>query len=88
MMFDGGDYLVIIDYYSMMPVVQKMPTSQRNNTKTITASKVFAKHGIPEEIRSDNRPQFTSHLFAEFIKDWNTKHNTSSPRNCRSNGQA
>ena len=49
---------------------------------------LFAKHGIPEEIRSDNRPQFASHLFAEFTKDWNIKHSTSSPLNPRSNGQA
>ena len=49
---------------------------------------LFAEHGIPEEIRSDNGPQFASHLFAEFTKDWNIKHSTSSPRNPRSNGQA
>ena len=42
----------------------------------------------PEEIWSDNGPQFASHLFAEFTKDWNIKHSTSSPRNPRSNGQA
>ena len=49
---------------------------------------LFAEHGIPEEIRSDNGPQFASHLFTEFTKDWNIKHSTSSPRNSRSNGQA
>ena len=40
--------------------------------------------------RSDQTmdPQFASHLFAEFTKDWNIKHSTSSPRNPRSNGQA
>ena len=27
-----------------------------------------------------NGPQFASHLFAEFTKDWNIKHSTSSPR--------
>ena len=89
MMFDGSEYLVIVDYYSKMPIVRKMPTSQCNNAKTITVLKeLFAEHGIPEEIRSDNGPQFASHLFAEFTKDWNIKHSTSSPRNPRSNGQA
>ena len=89
MMFDGSEYLVIIDYYSKMPIVWKMPTSQCNSAKTITVLKeLFAEHVIPEEIRSDNGPQFASHLFAEFTKDWNIKHSTSSPRNPRSNGQA
>ena len=89
MMFDGSEYLVIVDYYSKMPIVWKMPTSQCNSAKTITVLKgLFAEHGIPEEIRSDNGPQFASHLFAEFTKDWNIKHSKSSPRNPRSNGQA
>ena len=71
MMFDGSEYLVIVDYYSKMPIVRKMPTSQCNSAKTITVLKeLFAEHGIPEEIRSDNGPQFASHLFAEFTKDW------------------
>ena len=89
MMFDGSEYLVIVDYYSKRPFVWKMPTLQCNSAKTITVLKeLFAEHGIPEEIRSDNGPQFASHLFAEFTKDWNIKHSTSSPRNPRSNGQA
>ena len=89
MMFDGSEYLVIVDYYSKMPIVRKMPTSQCNSTKTITVLKeLFAERGIPEEIQSNNGPQFASHLFAEFTKDWNIKHSTFSPRNPRSNGQA
>ena len=48
---------------------------------------LFAEQGIPEEIQSDNGPQFPSHLFTEFTKDWNIKQSTSSPRNPRSNGQ-
>ena len=89
MMFDSSKYLVIIDYYSKMPKVQKIPTSQCNSAKMITILKeLFAGHGIPEEIQSDNGPQFASHLFAEFTKDWNIKYSTSSPQNPRSNGQA
>ena len=49
---------------------------------------LFSEHGIPETLRSDNGPQFASHLFAEFAKERNFDHNTSSPRNPRSNGQA
>ena len=49
---------------------------------------LFSEHGIPEILRSDNGPQFASHVFVEFAKEWNFDHNTSSPRNPRSNGQA
>ena len=89
MTFDRSEYLVIIDYYSKMPIVQKMPTLQCNSTKTITVLKeLFGEHGICEEIRSDNGSQFASHLFEELTKEWNIKHSTSSLRNPRSNGQA
>ena len=88
-MFDGSEYLVIVNYYSKMPIVWKMPTSQCNSAKMITILKeLFTEHGIPEEIRSDKGPQFASLLFAEFTKDWSIKHRTSSPRNPRSNGLA
>ena len=51
MTFDGSEYLVIVDYYSKMPIVRKMPTSQCNSAKMITVLKeLFAEHGIPEEI--------------------------------------
>ena len=89
MTFDGHEYLVIVDYYSKMPIVRKMPISQCTAQKTISLLKeLFAEHGIPESIRSDNGPQFASHLFKEFAEEWNFAHHTSSPTNPRSNGQA
>ena len=89
MTFDGSEYLVMDDYYSKMPIIQKIPTLQCNSTKMISVLKeLFGEHGILKEIQSDNRPQFTHYLFAEFTKDWNIKHSSSSPRNSRSNGQA
>ena len=87
----GADFMTFdgIEYYSKMPTVQKMPTSQCNSAKMITVLKeLFAEHGIPEEIQSDNGSQFASHLFAEFTKDWNIKHSPSLPKNPRSNGKA
>ena len=72
-----------------MPFVRKIPPSQCNAAKTISVLKeLFSEHGIPETIRSDSGPQFASHQFIEFTKEWNFDHTTSSPRNPRSNGQA
>ena len=35
-------------------------------------SLIFAPHGIPEEVVSDNGPQFTSNEFAEFVRTSST----------------
>ena len=48
----------------------------------------FARHGIPETLRTDNGPQFSSREFTEFAKEYNFTHTTSSPHFPASNGQA
>ena len=51
MIFDGSEYLVIVNYYSNMPIIRKMSTSQCNSAKMITVLKeLFAEHGIQEEV--------------------------------------
>ena len=70
MHFDGNEYLIIINYYSKMPFVFKIPPSQCNAAKMITTLKeLFPEHGILESLHSDNGPQFASALFAEFAAD-------------------
>ena len=87
--FDCNEYLIIINYYSKMPFIRKIPPSQCNAAKMIsTLKELFAEHGIPELLCSDNGPQFASTLFAEFAADWNFNHCTSAPTNPHSNGQA
>ena len=49
---------------------------------------IFARHGIPEEVRSDNGPQYASAEFTHFAKEWGFKHTTSSPRFPQSNDEA
>ena len=49
---------------------------------------IFARHGIPEEVRSDNGPQYASAEFTHFAKEWGFKHTTSSPRFPQSNAEA
>ena len=48
----------------------------------------FARHGLPESFILDNGPQYSSYAFADFSKQWNFQHVTSSPRYPRSNGLA
>ena len=49
---------------------------------------IFARHGIPEELISDNGPQFSSHLFLKFSQEYGFDHITSSPLFSQSNGEA
>ena len=83
----GADYLVIVDYFSRYPEVHKRTTT--TSQSPINSLKiVFARHGIPETLRTDNSPQFSSQQFAEFAKQYDFTHTTSSPHFPASNGQA
>nr|XP_022292854.1 uncharacterized protein K02A2.6-like [Crassostrea virginica] len=85
--FKGSEYLLCVDYYSKYPEIVRMPTT--TSSQTIIAFKsVFARHGIPSELFTDNGPQFSSYAFKKFATEWDFVHTTSSPRYPQSNGQA
>ena len=64
-----------------------MPTT--TSPQTITAFKsVFARHGIPSELFTDNGPQLSSYAFKKFATEWDFVHTTSGPSYPQSNGQA
>ena len=87
--FDGNDYVVIADYYSNMPFLCKIPGGQCNATKVISILKeVFSEHEVPETLISDNGPQYSSALFAEFADEWKFTHVTSLPHHPEGNGFA
>ena len=80
--FKGKTYLLCVDYFSIM----------LNNTTSkgvITALKnIFACHGLPETLLSDNGPHYSLHDMKEFASMYEFVHTTSSPHNPRSNGPA
>ena len=49
---------------------------------------VFARHGIPETVISDNGPAYASNEFKAFAKAYKFQAVTSSPRYPRGNGCA
>lgn len=85
--FKGREYLLCVDYFSKYPEIALL--QNMSSEATVTALKsIFARHGIPSEVISDNGPQFASHTFHKFAEEWNFTHSTSSPKYPKSNGQA
>ena len=84
---DKKDYLVIVDYMSGYPELLQLRTVSSNAVISSMKS-VFARFGVPDVVMSDNGPQYSSSEFADFAKDWEFKHITSSPHYPQSNGMA
>ena len=82
-----GEYLlVVVDYFSRFFEVSV--------TKSVTSGKMisclevmFATHGLPLSIKTDNGPQFVSEEFEVYLKDNNIEHRTSTPLWPQANGE-
>jgi hypothetical protein len=85
--FDQVDYLLITDYYSRFFEIQKL-TSTKSSAIIHKTKSVFARHGVPEKVVSDNGPQYSSQEYMNFANKWGFIHLTSSPRYPQSNGLA
>ena len=84
----GCHYLVVVDYFSRFIEILKMSSDTTTANVISKLKAIFARFGIPNEIVSDNGPQFSSSQFAEFMKTCGTMHTTSSPHHPSSNGAA
>ena len=85
--WQNSAYLIIVDYYSRFIEVAKLHRTTAH--EVIEQIKViFARHGVPEEVMSDNGPQFASSQFQNFSRDYGFDHITSSPLYPQSNGEA
>ncbi|CAL9707883.1 unnamed protein product [Knipowitschia caucasica] len=83
----GKDYLVMVDYFSNYPEVAFLTdTTAKQVIKHCKA--IFARHGIPVTVVSDNGPQFSSQEFKDFADSYEFNHVTSSPLFPQSNGLA
>ena len=49
---------------------------------------IFAVHGIPITLISDNGPNYASVEFTDFSHDWDIQHVTTSPHHPKANGKA
>ena len=86
--FPGGAYLlVVIDAYSRFPEVEIVSSTSAQST-ILKLKRIFATHGIPKVLKSDNGPPFQSHAFHQFLKEHGIKHKPSSPLWPQGNGEA
>ena len=83
----GEHYLLVVDYFSRYPEIARL-SSTTSATVIKSLQSIFARHGIPEVVRSDNGPQYSSQEFQTFAKSYGFQLITSSPRYAQSNGQA
>ena len=85
--FLGKNFLVVVDAHSKWAEVIEM--SSTTSSKTIVElRKLFSAYGLPEQIVSDNGPQFVAEEFATFLKLNGIRHIRCSPYHPSSNGGA
>ena len=74
----GSQYLLVIDYFSRYVELSKLSATTSQDVINQMKS-IFARHGIPNEVVSDNGPQFSSKVFHSFAGEYGFVHTTSSP---------
>uniref|UniRef100_A0A803KB09 Gypsy retrotransposon integrase-like protein 1 n=1 Tax=Xenopus tropicalis TaxID=8364 RepID=A0A803KB09_XENTR len=84
--FRGHAFLLIVDYFSKYPEILKLP-DKTSHSIIAKLKSVFARHGIPKEMVSDNMP-FSSREIHSFASQWGIQLTHSSPGYPQSNGQA
>ena len=88
-LFECNDrnYIVTVAYNSSYFEIDRL----ENKTAAAVIPKLkqqFARHGIPDEVVSDNGPPYNSHEFRAFAELYHFDHTTSSPGYAQSNGKA
>ena len=85
--FHGQVFLIVVDAYSKW--LEVVPVTTMTTRTVIRAlSRLFATHGLPDTLVSDNGAQFVSAEFKEFTDSLLIRHVTSAPFHPATNGQA
>ena len=83
--FQGKSFLIAVDTHSKWPEV--FDISSTTTVKTIAVLRhLFSAYGLPEQIVTDNGPQFISEEFRTFLRRNGVKHIRSAPYHPASNG--
>ena len=69
LVWKGKQHLIVADYYSRYPEVAELRNTKARTVISKTKS-IFSRHGIPDEVISDNRPQYSSQEYRQFATDY------------------
>ena len=83
----NGDYLfVVVDYFSRFFEVRFL--THTSSARTINCLEdIFAVHGLPVSLKTDNAPNLTSAEIKDYLRDCGIRHHTSIPLWPQSNGE-
>ena len=82
------DYLLVVDYLSHYVEVAALRKNKTASEIIRALKAIFARNGLPEKVRSDNRPPYDSQEYSNFAREWGFQIAPSSPRYAQSNGEA
>ncbi|UYV69343.1 K02A2.6-like, partial [Cordylochernes scorpioides] len=85
--FHGRTFLIVVDSMSKWPEAIIMDHCTATATVRVLRS-LFAVHGLPDQVVSDNGRMFVGHEFQEFLRMNGVRHITSAPYHPQTNGQA
>ena len=85
--FRGQMYFIVVDAYSKWPEIVRMTSTTSQDTIKALQS-LFARHGLPHKLVSDNGPQFTSEEFRAFMEKCDIVHIKTAPYHPATNGEA
>ena len=85
--FYGKMFFIVVDSHSKWTEVIMMPSTTSQSTIEALQS-IFAHYGLPEQLVSDNGPQFISEEFSHFVQEKGIKHVLCAPYDPSSNGLA
>ncbi|CAB4033532.1 PREDICTED: uncharacterized protein K02A2.6-like [Paramuricea clavata] len=83
----GQTLMVVIDEYSRFVEVE-IVSSTSAAAAIPKLDKIFATHGIPDLLKTDNGPPFTSHAFKVFARELGFKHRKVTPLWPKANAEA
>ena len=85
--YRGKMWVLVMDAYSKWPELCMMQSTTAEATIK-QLQQIFAVHGLPLQIVTDNGPQFAAEKFQQFCLSRGIQHTTTAPYHPRSNGEA